>query len=376
MYFNIHDLITIEIENPPLKIRESLNRRFQFFKVDELKCKPNIKVMFVPRIEVEDSVNYIGYKVGITAAYTSDRLWLNFPSGTILIKPVQLEYNEQMTQEIYCEHNVESSVLFNLLLFLFIQELLLTKDATLVHASSVFFNNFGLVFAAWRDTGKTSTIINYLRAGAEYLGDDLVILTGDGSILCIPEYLNISSVELIDKHSPARKKLYSWGSIGRRKIKAPLKALGKVLNRIPIFPFDGLGGILIEYSKPSPLNLVVSLTELFPQAKIRKVCHLDYVIFIIRSKRSEISVQSVEKNIIIDKMLSSLIHEEDFNLPSVYQIIRYAFPEKIRIMQNREIKFREILEKSFNNKPCYFVQLPQSSNPNKIIQTLQNYLKI
>jgi len=77
-----------------------------------------------------------------------------------------------------------------------VDRLLLVKLAqqgcAFVHAGAVEWNGSSALIVAPPDFGKTSTVLSLVGSGAKLLGDDHVILTPDGKIMCYPRPQTVS----------------------------------------------------------------------------------------------------------------------------------------------------------------------------------------
>ena len=66
------------------------------------------------------------------------------------------------------------------------------KGCAFVHAGAVEWNGNSALIVAPPDFGKTSTVLSLVGLGAKLLGDDHVILTPEGKVLCYPRPQTIS----------------------------------------------------------------------------------------------------------------------------------------------------------------------------------------
>lgn len=67
------------------------------------------------------------------------------------------------------------------------------------HSSAVRYKDRVLLFPAWRNTGKTNILLEFLSRGADYIADDWSILTPDGCIERIPKRLNLLNYNFTEK---------------------------------------------------------------------------------------------------------------------------------------------------------------------------------
>lgn len=66
------------------------------------------------------------------------------------------------------------------------------KGCAFVHAGAVEWNGNSALIVAPPDFGKTSTVLSLVGSGAKLLGDDHVIITPEGKIMCYPRPQTVS----------------------------------------------------------------------------------------------------------------------------------------------------------------------------------------
>ena len=66
------------------------------------------------------------------------------------------------------------------------------KGYAFVHAGAVEWNGNSALIVAPPDFGKTSTVLSLVGSGAKFLGDDHVILTPEGEVMCYPRPQTVS----------------------------------------------------------------------------------------------------------------------------------------------------------------------------------------
>lgn len=72
-----------------------------------------------------------------------------------------------------------------------VRKRLASEGRSLIHASGFQLDGTTYLFPAWRYTGKTSTGLTFLRAGANYLSDDRLWVGTDGTALGYPVPINM-----------------------------------------------------------------------------------------------------------------------------------------------------------------------------------------
>jgi dolichol-phosphate mannosyltransferase len=86
-------------------------------------------------------------------------------------------------------HVVYTNILEALLRFV-----LVSRGRMLLHSACVELDGVGVMLSALTDTGKTATVLRLLRDhGGKFLSDDMTVIDADGTAVCFPKPLTISS---------------------------------------------------------------------------------------------------------------------------------------------------------------------------------------
>ena len=96
---------------------------------------------------------------------------------------------------------------------------LINLGKTLVHSASVELNGEGCLINGWMGMGKTMSTIKLVMRGFNFLGDDLVILDGEGNVHAFPLPLKLSL--------PHSKILHMSNFIKAKLL------MGELVNKIP-----------------------------------------------------------------------------------------------------------------------------------------------
>jgi len=74
-----------------------------------------------------------------------------------------------------------------------IRQELLIEGYSMIHASGVVYNDTSIIFPAWRHTGKTNTMLTFLKEGGSFLADDRLVIGSNGTVLGYPTDLHLLS---------------------------------------------------------------------------------------------------------------------------------------------------------------------------------------
>lgn len=71
------------------------------------------------------------------------------------------------------------------------RDAVLSRDAALLHAAAVAREGAALLFPAWGHTGKTNVLLEFLRAGYDFVADDWSFVSAEGDVLAYPRFLEL-----------------------------------------------------------------------------------------------------------------------------------------------------------------------------------------
>jgi hypothetical protein len=102
-----------------------------------------------------------------------------------------------------------------MIIFPFLQRALLTQGRFLLPASVVRWGERTLAFVGAGSAGKTSLLLACCMAGAEFVGDDFVLASGDGTLRSLGDLVSIKAASLAENASlrarlTARQRAWLW----------------------------------------------------------------------------------------------------------------------------------------------------------------------
>ena len=184
--YNIHNLIEIQILlKKNCRLFELLNQDFSYFQVEEER-NPDITINignFAPSI---DDCYTIDHRYYIKENY----LYCKDMDGRVKWDVEIFGFEKGKT-----EVNFNFNSIFCLPVYIFLLEglisyKLLLKKYYLIHAAGISKEGKAILFAGRGGAFKTSVVMQLLRKGFSYLGDDKVILSENNKVLNFPENLN------------------------------------------------------------------------------------------------------------------------------------------------------------------------------------------
>ncbi|MEM5866758.1 MAG: hypothetical protein QXG39_02450 [Candidatus Aenigmatarchaeota archaeon] len=230
-----------------------------------------------------------------------------------------------------------------------IEILMWWPDKTRVHAGAVAKNGKAYVFTGEGGVGKTTSVLNLLQKGCEYLSEDWLII-GRGKAFPFPKRIHIFDYNL--KHEEIAKKL-----LGRKRLyyrlKSRLLELGERYSP----------HIYIRYifNKLNARNmLIVELKELFPEAKVGNVTSISKVFLLERRKVPKIEIKEDITPEKLARRMACYNMYEWHHMFREYYYYSYLFGIKNEKIENRLNHDIEIMTETFGKAELYRVIIPES----------------
>jgi DNA polymerase III delta prime subunit len=230
-------------------------------------------------------------------------------------------------------------------------------DASLVHASVLEKDGDGMMFAGTGHVGKTSLALMLIRKGYSYLGDDLVIVNKDGTVLAYPEPIRFQEQHLQMVSESVKKSLNRENWLKR-------KIYSKMLEISPR-----------EFFRLRPRTPIKLISD---DARTSTSCSLRKIILIRRKILHEPAIRRVDPESIYGMLAAELFwefeaghwrHNQYLLSPSVARGEDFLEKE-----QNHRKKVSSILQSASKNAECFLVELPLESGAMETFNFLNEWL--
>jgi hypothetical protein len=314
-----------------------------------LDREPDIVIRFVDHLATGSRIRYVG--VG-EAAFTDDA-FLVLRSKHKAPARVEIAFTQiGEAVEIVCEHGLPAVPFLIPILNLTV----LARGVLPLHASAFVHSGTGVVATGWSKGGKTEALLAFAARGAEYVGDEWVYVTGDGSrVHGIPEPIRIWGWHL--RQLPQYEALVSRAD--RTRLRAIELFLGseRALRRVRV----GRGAVS-ALTRLAPLLSRQLFVDIEPERLFGRVGAqsgpFDRLFFLVSSDAPKIAVEPVDPLEVGERMVFSLQHER-LDFLAAYLKHRFAFPPAANpfIEQLEEIQ-RKALARAFADKPAFVVHHP------------------
>ncbi|MGB5847051.1 MAG: hypothetical protein WBH40_01110 [Ignavibacteriaceae bacterium] len=346
--FDLYGIVGIRLIDPSDKDVKYVSRFLSRFKAD-LSKEPDITIRFKKKWELGD-VTYLGLN---DAAFNENGFYI-LSSGRAPLK-VKIPF-EQIGEK--CEIVCEQGIIGIPLLHYIINLTFLKKKYLPMHASAFSYDNQGALIIGWSKGGKTEALFSFIKHGAEFIGDETVIVSPDGKkMFGIPVPVSIwewqfSEIPELMPPLSAQKKILFKGvhfvervnrfySKGRLKKNAVVKLIGEALPTLR-----------------KQLNIRVNPEEIF-NGKVRwSQVNLNKLVIIMSHNKDDITLDKCNTNKIADRMITSNLYELDsFN--NYYNIFKFAFPGvKNDFLENLDKIYNKILPNAISGIESYKVLHP------------------
>lgn len=348
--FDLHGLVGIRLQNASGGDVAAVRRQLGPMRA-ELDREPDILIRFVERLPEADGLRLLGVD---EAAYTDDefvvlrgkqksRVMVRFPFEVV---------GERC--EIVCATGLAAVPL----LVPVINLTLLSKGVVALHASAFVYRGTGVLVTGWAKGGKTETLLGFMAAGADYVGDEWVYLRpGDHRMFGIPEPIRVWDWHLTDvpqyrarlsRGERARLRVTSWASagadalwrgVGDRQATARATRTARSMLRQQV------------YVQMPPSRLFGS-----------HACALEgtvhQVFFVVSHESSQVRTEPIDARDVARRMVFSNQYERQ-DLRAVYLHFRFAFPARAnRLLEHSEERERELLCEALDGLPANVIYHP------------------
>jgi hypothetical protein len=326
-----------------------------------LAREPDIVVRFVEQLPL-DGVRYLG--VG-DAAFSDDG-YLVLRSRNKAAARVRIPMDTVGGRcEIVCRSGAPAVPLLIPILNL----VALARGVVAMHAAAFTYHGSGVLVTGWAKGGKTEALLAFMAQGAEYVGDEWVYVSADGSELFgIPEPIRIWDWHLDDL--PAYRQRLPLGARARMRSARAGASASRTLA-------DGV-------RRARPLRRVTPLIEgrasiqvpperLFGARQALR-SSFDRLFLVCSHERPDVSIAPVDPLEVARRMVFSLQFER-LDLLEHYMKFRFAFPERSNpLLEQAEALQRDALERAFAGKPAHVVAHPYPAPIPALFDAMERYV--
>ncbi len=312
-----------------------------------LEREPDLVLRFVDRIDLGSRLRYLGAR---EAGFTDDGFYVLKSRKEPVVVSIPMD-RIGGPAELVCQRGLPAVPFLIAIMNL----TALGRDALPLHAAAFELDGVGVLVTGWSKGGKTEVLLGAAAAGARYIGDEWVYLTGDGRMQGIPEPVRLWDWHL--RQLPAVRRRLGLGDRMRiSMIRAARRVDGGMPRRLRSVPPARLlhrGLPLVE----GGLGVSVPPERLFGELGDLSGC-VDRVLFVESAAGDEIDVRPMDASEVARRMVASLLYERQ-DLATLLLQARFAFPDLVNPhLATFEARQRELLDRSLAGRPAFAVTHP------------------
>lgn len=346
--FDLHGIVGVRLIDPSPSdvaiVRRQLGRLEQ-----PLDRDPDVVVRFVDELPVE-GLRYVEY--GRTG-FTSD--------GFFVLQSRKREARVKIAFdrigdccEIVCQRGARAVPL----LMAIVTITALARDCVPLHASAFVHEGVGVLVTGWAKGGKTEALLAFASHGAEYVGDEWILVTRDGRHMYgIPEHIRLQ-----DWHLRQLPSVRDHVSAAQLTLFRTIRGLDRLHGAVPdgaiarSFVMKRMADALPALRRQ--LNVQLDPDDIFGRRVRSFSASPDKVFFMVSHAERGIHVDPADPQEIAHRMAASNWYEQQ-PLISTYLAYRFAFPDRRNDFLERAFEIQsEILSSALAGKDAFMVRHP------------------
>lgn len=363
--YDIHGLVGIRLIDPSPSDATAVSRQVGPLQ-KPLDREPDVVVRFVEHLPMPH-LRYLGLECqGFT-----DEGYFIFRSSRAEAK-VRVDFDQVGKHcEIVCESGLRSVPLLTAILGLTV----LKRDCVPLHASAFVHEGVGILATGWAKGGKTEALLAFASQGARYVGDEWVILSGDGQRMYgLPEH-----IRLWDWHLAQLPHVRRWVKRDAAFLFKGIHCLERMhglVSRAGVgkaFPLSLIGEAMPALRRQ--LNVRVDPQTIFGKNLGSLVAKPERVFLLVSHSSSRVDVEPCDSLDIARRMISSNGFER-LPLMEHYLAFRFAFPEKkSELIERAEELQYEVLCRALAGKEAYVVRHPYPVSFGDLYEAMSPFCK-
>jgi hypothetical protein len=251
----------------------------------------------------------------------------------------------------------------------------LTRDVVALHASAFVYADMGVVVTGWAKGGKTEALLAFASRGASYIGDEWVLLSGDGQHMYgIPE-----NIRLWDWHLQNLPYLQSEIPLETRLRFASIHFLQRI-ERSVLRKFFGktLPARTLREAMPAlarQLNIRFDPQTIFRGNVGPCAARPDKVFLMTNDHSDVVTVEPADAGDIAERMISS-VRFEQFPIMGDYLAFKFAFPGmQNEVLEHAHEMQHDILQRALFRKEAYTVRHPYPVAFGELYEAMTPYVE-
>ncbi|MCB1179086.1 MAG: hypothetical protein H6627_07720 [Calditrichae bacterium] len=338
--YDIHGIVGIRLINPTQTDADFIDDKLNKFRKN-LERDPDIVFSFKENLDL-GPFNYLG----LDALFTEDSFYAVSKKENLKIK-IPFDTIGDKSEFIVESGSYDIPWLFDIINLTFLK-----KKFIPMHSTAFMMNNSGIMVIGWSKGGKTESLMAFANHNAHYVGDEWIMLSGDGSKMygipvpiCLWEWQFEHIPKLLPKIGIQRKILFKGIHF--------LNYIHKLIKKSALersFIASIFNKALPPFNKQ--LNIRVTPEKIF-QERQKSSANLDKIILSFSHNSHDYKlIESDYKELAKHAFYSNTYEQSEFL--NMYRAYKFAFPEgKNDFLENiNEFQYSLIME-AFKNKETY-----------------------
>jgi predicted ATP-grasp superfamily ATP-dependent carboligase len=227
-----------------------------------------------------------------------------------------------------------------------------------LHASAFLHDGMGVLVTGWAKGGKTEALLAFAAHGAEYIGDEWILLDRDGRTMHgIPEFVRFQDWHL-RRVPEARRHVSRMRQLAFKSVRQADRIYGHVrdgrLSRM--LPAQLLGAALPALKRQ--LNVQLDPVQVFGQGPSAFAAPLDRVYFMVSHEAPTVRVDRVSPEEVAERMAASVCFEQ-LPVTAAYLAYRFAYPgRRSALLDGAADAQRHALVRALAGKDAFVVRHP------------------
>ncbi|HXE81407.1 MAG TPA: hypothetical protein VNK41_11680 [Vicinamibacterales bacterium] len=273
--------------------------------------------------------------------------------------------------EIACEHGARSVPL----LMGIVTASALAKGAVPLHASAFLYRDTGVLVTGWAKGGKTEALLAFAAHGAEYVGDEWILLSDDGARMHgIPEQIRLQDWHL-DQVPHVRPLVRRRQRVFFKAVRAADRTQ-RLLNRSSLgslCPFSTISDAMPALKRQ--LNVQLDPARVFGDRPHACTARLDAVFFMVSHDDPSTVVEQADPDDLARRMTASVCYEH-LLLSSTYLAYRFAFPDRrSELLDGFDREVARSLAASLRGRPTYLVRHPYPCRLEQLFEAMAPFCR-
>ena len=348
MDFDLHGIVGIRLVDASPSDVETVRRQLGL-REQPLAREPDVVVRFVDALPVRG----LRFAEFGRTGFTRDGFFVL----QVRKRPVRVRIDfDGIGQrcEIVCERGAPAVPL----LMAIVTMTALAHGCVPLHASAFVHGGTGVLVTGWAKGGKTEALLAFASRGAQYVGDEWILLTRDGHRMYgIPEHIRLQDWHLRQlpevQRAVGASRLLFFRAV-RALDRAHQRAAGGPLGRTTSTRVlaDALPALRRQ------LNVQLDPARVFPHASRSLAAAPERVFLMVSHDDPAIRVSETDPLEIARRMVASNLYEQQ-PLLTAYLAHQFAFPARRNaLLEEARVRQAEALEAALAGKAAYTVDHP------------------